>query len=228
MKSKDTIASRVGRIISGSAKKVVEILESATPEIVMEEAINEIDGAILEVREELGRTEAEKHRSTKLLSDYTTKLEELANQINLALDKDREDLAEAAVQRQLDIESQQPVLNKSIEEADNKIVELNNYVSALQAKKREMRDELREWRTSKVIAEKVSVGGSGQADADIEAKVARAESAFDRMMSKGPGGLPFDAQNAGKLAELEDLSRENRVKERLTQIKALRGGGDND
>ena len=67
MKSKDTIASRVGRIISGSAKKVVEILESATPEIVMEEAINEIDGAILEVREELGRTEAEKHRSTKLL-----------------------------------------------------------------------------------------------------------------------------------------------------------------
>ena len=38
---KDSLASRVSRIITGSARKIVDILESQAPEIVMEEAIHE-------------------------------------------------------------------------------------------------------------------------------------------------------------------------------------------
>lgn len=227
MKNKDGIGSRVGRIISGSAKKIVEILESATPEIVMEEAINEIDQAILEVREELGKVEAERHMATRRLEEYTRKHDELETQIEVALNENRDDLAEAAVQRQLDIESQLPVLKKSIDDAHGKIHELESYISALQAKKRDMRDELREWRKSKVIAEKVANGGTGEAAGSIDAKVARAESAFERIASKSPAGPGFDSANASKLAELEELTRKNRVQERLSQLKARRAGGGN-
>ncbi|MDH3763867.1 MAG: PspA/IM30 family protein, partial [Gammaproteobacteria bacterium] len=52
---KENIANRVGRIISGSLNALVDAVENAAPETVMEEAIREIDGAIDEVRTELGR-----------------------------------------------------------------------------------------------------------------------------------------------------------------------------
>lgn len=225
MMVKDTIASRVGRIISGSAKKIVEILESAAPEMVMEGAINEIDNAVFEVREELGSAEADKHLANRQLIDANNRLEELGAQINVALDESREDLAEAAVQKQLDIESQIPIMQNTIDEADFSINELNSYIAALQAKKREMLDELRNWRSSKAITERITLSGPEKTDAEIEAKVARAESAFERIMNKTPSIEGFDADNAKKLAELEDLTRKNRIKERLSQIKANRVEG---
>lgn len=222
---RDTITSRVGRIISGSARKVVEILESAAPEIVMEEAINEIDSSIFEVRDELGRSEADKHLANRQLADANLRLDELASQIDVALDGNREDLAEAAVQKQLDIESQIPIMQNTIDAADSSIKELNSYITALQAKKREMIDELKNWRSSRVIKERITLSGPEKTDAEIEAKVARAESAFERIMNKTPSVEGFDANNAKKLAELEDLTRKNRIKERLSQIKANRGEG---
>ena len=227
MKTRDSIGSRVGRIISGSAKRIVEILESATPEIVMEEAISEIDQAVLEVREELGKVEAERHLAAKRLEESTRIHDELSSQIQVALDKKREDLAEAAVQRQLDIESQLPVLRASIGEAQEKGQQLESYIAALQAKKREMRDELRNWRASKEIAEKVAAAGEAGGVASVDAKVARAESVFERLASNRPATPGFDTQNASKLAELEELARRNRIQERLTQIKLERNGGGN-
>ncbi|MFP4415987.1 MAG: PspA/IM30 family protein [Chitinivibrionales bacterium] len=223
MKNKDSVASRVGRIITGSARKVVEILESANPEVVMEEAIHEIDGAIGEVREELGKSEADKHLSSRRLDEAQHTHGELSAQIQVALDEEREDLAEAAVQRQLDIESQIPIMKKSITEAEEHIAELESFIAALQAKKREMRDELREWRSSRVIADKISSGAVKESPAAIDAKVSRAEAVFERMMDRSPAST-FDGKNTSKLAELEELTRKNRIRERLSQIKNRRSG----
>lgn len=222
MGAKESMTLRVGRIISGSARKIVEILESTAPEIVMEQAIDEIDSSIFELRDELGKQEAEKHIANKRLNDANSKHHELGKQINIAMDENREDLAEAAVQRQLDIESQIPILKRSMEDAHGNIEELNSYIAALQAKKREMGDELKEWRTSKAVADSISAGGTVKSDAEIEAKVARAESAFQRVIKNRASDAGFDAENAKKLAELEELTRKNRIKERLSQIKAQR------
>ncbi|MFP4164627.1 MAG: PspA/IM30 family protein [Chitinispirillaceae bacterium] len=222
MRSKDGVASRVGRIITGSARKVVEVLESAQPEIVMEEAIHEIDSAIADVRGELGKSEAERHLSTRRLDEAQHTHDELLTQIRIALDEKREDLAEAAVQRQLDIETQIPIMKKSITEAQEHIAELESYIAALQAKKRQMRDELREWRTSREIADKISIGTGKESPAAIDAKVSRAEAVFERMMSRSHAAL-FDGTGACKLAELEELSRKNRIRERLSQIRTQHG-----
>ena len=58
-------------------------------------------------------------------------------------------------------------------------------------------------------------------------KSAGATSAFDRMLNKhgivsGVGGV--DVQNAAKIAELEALARDNRVKERLAALKSKKSG----
>ena len=50
----ENIASRVGRLISGTANMVVDTVENMAPEMVMEEAIREVDRAIDDVRAELG------------------------------------------------------------------------------------------------------------------------------------------------------------------------------
>ncbi len=58
---KESIATRVGRIVSGGANKLIDMLENAAPEMVLEEALREIDEAIYDVKTELGKAVARKY-----------------------------------------------------------------------------------------------------------------------------------------------------------------------
>lgn len=221
---KTKIAKRVGRIISGSMHAVVDAIEGSAPEVVMEQAIREINGAIEEVREELGRTLASKHIASRRLAQKNTEHENLSIKVETALANRREDLAEAAVSRQLDIEAQIPVLEETITDCSEKERELEGYISALKAKKREMEEELHSFRKSKESV----VGDYGSTEStnssSIEKKVSEATSAFDRVLSRytnqTPGGFIGNDCSA-ELAELEELSRKNRIQERLTALKSV-------
>nr|WP_320048604.1 hypothetical protein [uncultured Desulfuromonas sp.] len=132
-------------------------------------------------------------------------------------------MAEVAIAQQMDIEAQIPVLEKAVFEAGAQEKELNGFVAALQAKRREMKEELQRF----VVAQKTehcsAVSASkGTAQAHYTEKAARAGSAFDRIMEKNTGlpGQPGSTDAAAKLAELEELSRKNRIKERLAAVKA--------
>jgi phage shock protein A len=60
----------------------------------------------------------------------------------------------------------------------------------------------------------------------VEGKVAKASSAFDRVVEKAtgvPGGQSADRKSAVQLAELEELARKNRIQERLAAIKSEMG-----
>lgn len=224
---KESITSRVSRIISGSARKLVEILESAAPEIVMEEAIVEIDSAIFDVRSELGKISAAKYLANSRLMEANKKHEDLSAKIEFALEMRREDLAEAAVSQQLDIEAQIPVLETAISGSNDKIKELEGFVTALQAKKREMREELHEYKLAQESAKSVLSGNSSAANGEIEIKVARAEAAFDRVIENTTGFIGPDSigvRSSAQLSELEELHRKNRIQERLASIKTKMKG----
>jgi phage shock protein A len=223
---RDNLTSRVGRIISGSLNALVDAVENAVPETVMEEAIREIDGAIDEVRAELGRVVANKHLANTRLLEENRKHEDLTDKIEMAVNEKRDDLAEAAIASQLDIEAQIPVLEATIAECGNQEKELEGYISALQAKKREMKDELKQFRESRQEAAAISSSGGGAAatrSGGVEARVSKAESAFERVVENTTGLMgrigTNDKHNAAKLAELEDMSRKNRIQERLAAIK---------
>ena len=223
---KETLSGRVGRLISGSFNALVDAVENAVPEIVMEEAIREIDGVIDEVRTELGRVVANKHLSNTRLMEENNKYEELATNIDLAIEKGRDDLAEAAISKQLDIEVQIPILENNIADCGSKEKELESYVQALQAKKREMQGDLNLYRESNKEAAAVSGDGpvtSTNTKQSVNAKVEKAESAFDRVLEKATGLSAkqhnTDAQTAAQVAELQDMAHKNRVNERLQSIK---------
>ena len=154
------------------------------------------------------------------------KHEDLIEKIELAIKEGRDDLAEAAISRQIDIEAQIPVLEATISDCGNSEKELEGYISALLAKKREMQEDLRQFResTKETITSSASISDAGvEVSSDVDRKVAKAESAFERIAEKATGipggGRPADRPTATKLAELEEIARKNRIQERLAAIK---------
>jgi phage shock protein A len=219
----EQLVSRVKRLVSGGVNSIVDAVENATPEMVMNEAIREVDSAIDAVRDEMGRVVASKHLASRRLMDANTKHETLAGQIATALDEGRDDLAEAAISKQMDLESQIPVLESAVSDAASEEAELERYLEALQARRREMEEELAAFKDTRAASETVTADGEVAASGSAERKVSKAERAFDRVMRNATGvpGSPGSSRgDAAKLAELEQLSRANRIKERLAAAKA--------
>ncbi|MEO0425078.1 MAG: PspA/IM30 family protein [Pseudomonadota bacterium] len=220
----ETIGKRVGRLVSGGFNALIDAVENSAPDAVMQQTIREVDEAIADVRAELGKVVANKHLASRRLMDENQRHGELDGQIRIALDSGRDDLAEAAVAKQMDIEAQIPVLEKSVSDAGEQERELEGYVLALQARRREMEAEYQQFLASREAAQSTpgSAGASGAAKANDS--VEEATAAFDRVMARTtglPGGARAESrEDASRLAELDKLSREHRIRERLARLKA--------
>jgi phage shock protein A len=218
----DSIATRVTRIVSGSVHALLDVVEDAAPEATMAQAVREVDQVIDEVRVELGRVEAAKHLVTSQLNKLNTENEHLAEQVELALRQSREDLARTGLEKQMNIEDQVPVLQKSLTEQRERGKELEGYITALLAKRREMDDALQEFIASR--ASQVAPGAQ-EAQSAGSRRVEKAGSAFDRVMARQTGVSGLSAKvtaDAAKLKELQELQRNHRIEERLAQLKASR------
>jgi phage shock protein A len=213
----------VTRVISGSVHALLDAVENAAPEAAMAQAIREVDQAVDEVRAELGRVEAVKHLATSSLNKLNTQNETLAGQIELAVAKGDEGLARAGIARQVDIEDQIPVLQRSLQDAIAQGKELEGYIAALLAKKREMESALQDFVAARAAAASPAPGkASGGA---VQDKAERAGSAFDRVLARQTGiSAATSALNAdaAKLRELQELARTHRIDERLAALKASR------
>jgi len=222
---KGNIISRVSRIINGGFNSLVDAVESAAPETIMEQAIEEVNEAIRDVRYELGKILADKHLANSRLQELRSKCAELTEQTELAVNQNRDDLAETAISMQLDLEAQLPIIEKQLAELSGTEQELESYIFALQGKQGEMRAELAAFRQSR----KAPIPGGTTAGTGKNSpanKVMQAEAAFDRVLESGGGFRPQmpaqDPQTRKALAELQELSRKNRVQERLAAIKSKR------
>ena len=222
---KEKLTSRISRIITGTANSIVDAIEGVAPETVMEQAIRDVDHVISEVREELGRVEANKHLLVKSMSGLSAKHDSCAEQIETAISEKREDLAEVAIAKQLDIEAQLPILEQNLQNTKEEEAELNQAIVALQAKKREMQEDLRRFRDSQNAAASITAGGNAAGRKNPLHKAERAESAFSRVHERATGidrtQAASHSRDAAKMAELQELHRQNKIRERLAQAKLL-------
>ena len=159
----------------------------------------------------------------KRLMEASAKHEDLADKLRLAVDQGRDDLAEAAISRQIDLEAQIPILEEALNGASSEEAELESMVSALNGRKREMEEDLQAYLASRTS--KPGATATGQSSPSTDRKVENAENAFNRVL-RGATGVPGTSrasrETAQKLAELEQVSRENRIKERLAAVKAVK------
>ena len=216
----ETLSSRVKCLVSGSANMIVSTVENLAPEMVMEESIREIDKAITDVRAELGQVLTRQYHASQRLGTENRRHEELNEKVQIALKEGRDDLAEVGVAQLLDIEAQIPVLDAAVIETREAQAELEGYITALQGRKREMAQELDEFRTAKTSAASTAVSAPSSS---VQQRVQNAQSTYDRVMDRAggmaPGGSAIDSNSAKAHAELEELARQNRIKERLAAMK---------
>lgn len=222
----ETLASRVGRVIAGGAHALIDRIEGAAPDAMMEQALREVDQVVEEVRRELGVLAANRHLVQQQHATLQQQHEQLSAQIAQALAAGREDLARAAVARQLDVEAQMPVLEKTLSEQTAKEAELGACVSALLAKRREMVEALEAFRASRRAAE-AQAGAAGSPERAGEARLDAATQAFDRIYRRETGLAPAAAgaslQQAAALRELDDMVRRHQIEERLAKLRASQG-----
>ena len=220
----ESLARRVARLVSGGFHAMLDKAEDCMPEAVMQENIRELERTIDEVRTELGKVLAQKHLATKKLADENNRHEQLAGQIATALDAGREDLAKAGIAEQLDIEARLPVLEQSLADCSSQERELDAFVAALLAKKREMQAALDDWK--RVQANTTGAAAGSGADGNKIAQLERAAEQngvqFNRVLQRqgGIGIASPDAAQAAALQELSDLGREAQIAARLAALKA--------
>lgn len=218
----ETLSRRVGRLVSGGFHALIDAAENLAPEAVMNESIREIERAVDEVRAELGKVLAQKHLAAKKMADESNRHEAIDANLEAAVDAGRDDLAEAGIAEQMDIEARLPILENTIADCAAQEKELEGFIAALQAKKREMQQQLQDWRAAQQsMGTGKTAGGNGSDLNRIARDAEKSGNAFDRVMGRQNSvHSSTDAAQLAKLKELEDLSRNNRIAERLAALKA--------
>ena len=223
----DNLRSRVTRLIAGGAHALLEKIEDAAPVALLEQSVREVDQVTEEVRAELGRIVASRHVTQQQHVYLNREHETLSAAIASALDQKREDLARPAIARQLDIETQLPILEAGLSELGRQDKELSSFIEALMVKKREMNQAIADLQASRRLSAGMQSSTPTQAPASSAAvRLQTAQSAFDRTYQRHTGLSPA-AQSAGlaqaaQLQELDQLVQDNKINERLAVLKAGR------
>ena len=217
----ESIFMRVSRLLSATVEDAVDRMEQAGGDAVMREAIREADRAIDEVKAQLESVMARRlqaARQGKMLAD---RVEELTRKARFALGQGREDLAEAALSRQVDFEEEAKRLDAVQQQARGEEQRLEDGLAALKSRKSQMEEALSAYLVSRREA---SLGGDGptRPDRSAEKKVDAAEQAFNRAMA-GAGGVGFaraDADTINRVGEIDRMQKTATVAERLAALKA--------
>src|SRR3954452_7532430 len=217
----ETIFARVSRLLSATVEDTVDRMEKAGGDAVMREAIREADRAIDQVKAELQSTMARRLQAARQQKMFTEHAEELTTKAKFALGEGREDLAEAALSRQVDFEAQAKKLDTVQQQAREEEQRLEDGLAALNARKRQMEDALQAYLISQREA---SLGGDGRSRParSAEKKLDAAEQAFNRAMAGagGTGSTRADGATINRVAEIDGLQRSATIAERLAALKA--------
>jgi phage shock protein A len=214
----ESALKRIGRVIAGMTNLAIDAAEGVNPEAVITQAIREIDAAADEVRGDLGKATAERYRLDVRRQQLLHEKAELDQRVALALDEGRDDLAEAGIARQIDIEAQVGVLDRLLGETDEQIAQLGQTIDAIAASRREAEQTRKEFRESQSAQSPAGQAPAGKTSGAMT-KVARAQAATARVTGVPPSPATASAK---ALSELADLAREREVKLRLARLRSGR------
>ncbi|HMJ92983.1 MAG TPA: PspA/IM30 family protein [Allosphingosinicella sp.] len=217
----ESVILRVRRILSARIEDTVDQMEISGGDAVMKEAIREVDRSIDEVRSQLENLMARRLQAARQQKMVEARIAELGSKAEFAVKGGRDDLAEAALKRQIDFEGEIGKLTEVQAQTTGEEAKLEDCVASLRSRKAQMEDALGAWQQASRDA---ALGGDKgfQVERSVEAKVGRAEAAFDRAMG-GSGGVNFtraDAETINQVAELDGLQKSASVADRLAALKA--------
>ncbi|NNE56901.1 MAG: phage shock protein PspA [Hellea sp.] len=131
------IFSRMGDIINSNLNAMIDKAEN--PEKIARLIIQEMEDTLVEVRTDAARNIAERKELSRKVEAYTTKANEWAEKAELAINKDREDLARGALQAKQQSEAMAEVVEREIEILDEAVAKADADLGKLQSKLDEAR-----------------------------------------------------------------------------------------
>ena len=217
----NSLSGRIKRLLSANVHSLISSLENLTPQALLEQYLREFDDVIDQARSELGKQEAAKHQASRALIRFNNELENLSEQIEIALSSNQEEAARSGIAKQIELEEQIDTLNNSLNDVIERITSTENDVLNLKVKRKEMEDALKEL----IIAQK-EAGVDASFDnthTSNKQKAEKLEDAFNRMMGKtsqlnGLLSSPSDA-SPEQLRKLKEMQKEHRINERLARLK---------
>lgn len=211
---------RAKRVVSVGIEGTLDKVERASGTSMMRQAIREVDHAIDKVQREIDAATDRKIQAGSQQESIQKKAKEWGEKAVFTLAKGRDDLAEASLSRQLDLEAQAKQFGEIKTAAKEEADRLAEVLPALMARRDEMNVELAEFQ--KAIRD-TQLGGTEKADFErsIERKVENARRTFERSMGlvADSEGSSIDAEFAKNAAEIDELQRSSEIEERMAALK---------
>ena len=217
----DSLFVRIRRVISAHVEDIADGMERAGGASVMREAIREVGRVIDEVRVMQEEAATRRLQALRQQQMFREKLAELDQKARFAVAQRRDDLAEAALSRQIDYEAQADRLGAVQAEAADEANRLDACLTALVMRQSQMQEALAAFTSSQ---RNVLIGGDGPARPAMRAerRVERAEEVFDRAMAAA-GGITgtgrADVQSISGGAEIATLQKSVAVAQRMAALR---------
>jgi phage shock protein A len=215
------IFSRMTDIINSNLSALLDRAED--PNKMIRLIIQEMEETLVEVRSSSARIIADKKTAQRKLEQLQAYAQEWEDKAALALEKDREDLARAALQEQANLSEEAVHMSAELEAADEHLAHLSEEVSLLQSKLNDAKAKQKSLLVrEKTVNDRIRVKQQTQRDA-----LDKAFSKFDhyeRRMDNLEGQLEaMDLGREGDLAsQIDALQEDERISDALAKLKAKR------
>ncbi|MEJ8568885.1 phage shock protein PspA [Elongatibacter sediminis] len=220
------IFSRFSDIVNANINAVLEKAED--PEKIIRLMIQEMEDTLVEIRSAAARCIADSKENRRHVEYLEREIGEWENRAELALRRDREDLARAALAEKQAIDDQVRQLREEAGHLDAQLEKFNTDITQLQSKLNDAKARQR----SIVIRHKTATSQlaarkhihSDRID-EMLFRFENAERRIDRVESEAEAeSMGHNRTLADEIAGLED---EDRVREELEKLKTrMRGGND--
>lgn len=215
------IFSRMTDIINSNINAMLDQAED--PPKMVRLIIQEMEDTLVEVRSSSARVLAERKAAARRLEHVQGEAEAWEEKARLAITKNREDLARAALQEKRAIEEEVRIVQAELDTTDEHVEQLNKEVSQLQQKLDEARAKQKALAMrSKTVESRIKVKRQIQRDA-LDTAFTRFEQ-FERRMDTLEGQL--ESMDVGRevspdLAEqITALEDDERISDELEQLKS--------
>ncbi len=218
------VFSRLGDIVNANLNAVLERAED--PEKMIRLMIQEMEDTLVEIRSATAKCLAEKKERTRLLTRLEQQKLDWARKAELALDKERDDLARAALAEKTALGDRIDALSEELSQYDEQLAKYDDDIACLQAKLDDAKNRQRALVMRHENARKHLKGRKQIHDGRIDDMLQRFDSAerrIDRIESEaesldmGRRAQPLDEQ-------FEHLERDERVEAELEALKNSRAG----
>lgn len=172
------IFSRMGDIINSNLNSMIDKAEN--PEKIARLIIQEMEDTLVEVRTDAARNIAERKELSRKAESYSDRAAEWGSKAEIALNKDREDLARGALAAKQQAEQMADMVSKEIEILDEAVEKADGDLSKLQSKL----DEAKAKHKSLMMRTNVAKGQIRMRTVISNNKVDDALSRYERMERK--------------------------------------------